>query len=190
MKKIVPKIVAVGLLIVVIALPILFIIAIYSGGLLYFGITYEKMSDFILFIIISIGLAGILEFFSNTLVQVSFQLKRINKKQSTFFKFVFDFCTSIFSLLIVDHYMRSVNVPFRTMLLFSLFMTGISYFISNGKEETDINEIDSTLSNEIRDLLSKNNIVDTIHLFKEEHPDLSMNWVRKAIRQISQKDDV
>lgn len=167
MQKIVSKIVAVVLLIVVIALPIVSIIAVYSGGLIYFGITYVKMSDFILFVFISIVLEGLLDFFFETLIQVSFDFKIILRKQMVFFKLFFDFITSVFSLLIVDHSMDSLSVSIQSVLLFSLFTTGISYFMSNHKEEPHDDAIDLTLRKEIQDLLSENNIVETIYILKK-----------------------
>lgn len=190
MQKNISKVIAITLLIIVIALPIMFIIGIYSVGLLYFGITYEKTSDFVLFISISVVLGGIADYLFNTLVQVCFDFKRINKKQMTFFKIILDFSASVFSLLVVDYFMNSLNIPVKSVFLFSLFITGISYLISNDKEDEDREdgEVDLALRNEIQSLLSKNDIADTVKILRHEYPELTMNQIKKSVQQISKED--
>lgn len=189
MKEIIAKCTAIILLMLIMALPILFIMGMYSSGLLYFGITYEKPSDFVLFVIMSVVLGGIIEYLFTILVQVSYDLKKINKKQSIFFKVIFDFSTSVFSLLVVDYFMDSLNTSVKSVLFTSLFATGISYLIPNDKEEVNDGKVDLALSNEIQNLLDENKVMDSINIIRQRHPELSIRQAKKHVQQIREAEN-
>ena len=187
MKNIFANILVIFFLGMIVLIPIVFSIVLSIGALLYFGVTYESTSDFILFFVLSVILVEIFEFLFKTIVQVCYDFKIITKGQSTFFKTFLDFSASMLSLLIVDSFMTTVSIPLRTLLLYSILTVGIDYFMSNTEEEP-IDETDEfALEDEIEDLLDKNNVLDTIKILKENHPELSIAQIKNAVQKINEQ---
>lgn len=189
MKKKIASTIAIVLLAIIIISSIVFYVLLYGGGLLYFGITYDRISDFILFLIASIIIGFILETVINNIPQVFFDLKLVNKKQTIILKIIFNFCTSILTLSIVDYFMNTIIVPFSTIFLFSLFVTGIIFFMSDNKSETNTDDISVTLKKEVEQLLLEHNMIDTINLTRKNHPNLSMTQIKLIVQKIRQESD-
>lgn len=190
LKKKIASIIAIILLSIIIIVSLTVYTFLYGGGLIYFGVSYDTISDFMLFLIASIIVGFVLETIINNIPQVLFDLKVIDKKRKVSIKIILNFSVSISTLSLVDYFMNGISIPFLTIILFSAFITAVSLFINNdGNEKIDnSNNINSALRIEVEQLLENNNMIDTIKIIRNNHPDLSMSEVKRIVQTIRQED--
>lgn len=185
MKNKLASAIAISLLMVIILIPLFIYALLYGGGLLHLGIAYDKISHFCLFVLLNVTAGIILGPVINAIPQALFDFKLLRRKQAALLDAALEFSSSLLILSAIDHFMDTVAVSFSTTLLFSLFVSGVGFFISKAEPEIETSDISPTLSKKVAKLLSEHNLLDTIKIMRSNHPELSLSKVKQIVQQVS-----
>lgn len=100
------------------------------GFLSFLGFEYNSVSSVIFFFLIYFFVTRPIDFLCTTILDMARYVNRLPYPAYKFFEFMLDFILTVLVMGIIDVFMKSINIPLRTEVLFAI----LSYLLSESMD--------------------------------------------------------